>query len=216
MTNWRDDKTYGVGDLVIYEASVYRSLLADNVGNVPDSDDSDYWTLSPDPFSQVHDALWALLEGSDDFCAMVQPGNRCKFNTANRDPVKAEAVSADFPEVRIIPVSTTPHYHHTSSSSSFVKKWKIEVSTGDQRTNLYLFPLEWVIHKALCQWVTALTSLKWNDTPYVKTVRTTTVGDGVASIDLERGITGWASLWECETELWFATADLLGEDNEHD
>jgi len=43
---------------------------------------------------------------------------------------------------------------------------------------------------------------------FVKLVRPMDVTVGVSSGDLARGARGWVSVWACEVEMWFATADL--------
>lgn len=43
---------------------------------------------------------------------------------------------------------------------------------------------------------------------FVKLARPTNIDTGASPPDLKRGARGWLSVWACEVELWFATADL--------
>lgn len=208
MDFWQADETYAAGAMVQYGNRLYTSLQANNKGNLPDAEGSTWWKLYLDPITQVYYALWELLEAHAPLTAMVKVGNRIKFSGDNRDPMKDEVSSADFPELRVIPVASEPHPQRTSSGSSILKRFRIVVSTGDQRVDVGLFALEWEVYRALSQWAETLMALTWNDKTYVRLARPTTVEDGQTRTDLDRGVKGWSALWQCEVTMWFATADL--------
>lgn len=159
------------------------------------------------PILQVHKALWSLLESAPGFTAMVKAGNRIKFVGTDRSPIKETVQAADLPEVRIIPTSANLGLGQTSNSSRMAQIWELQVSTGDQRVML-TFETQWQIFIAMSRWQEVLSALTWNGKKFVKSMQPTAVNIGVTDKDLSRNIVGWSTLWSCEIEMWFTTADL--------
>ena len=164
-----------------------------------------------DPFTIVYNGIWSLLEASDEFTSMVKPGNRIKFTGDDRrDPLKREVSQADLPEVRLICTASTPHLMRTSNASTFKKTYEIQISSGSRMYDASCFPLEWIIFKALADWQATLLALTWCGKKFVISAVPGSIRNGIAESDLNRGITGWASIWAVDVEMVFATADLKG------
>lgn len=173
---------------------------------------------SSDPFSLVYRALWSMLESHTGFTGLVRTGNRIKFSGAGRDPMKSEILSADLPEVRIVPAGGPPMLMRTSSSGSVVKRFQIQIATGEQRTDQTesLFAVEWEIIKAMHGWEAVLGALEITigegesavDVAFVKRCTAGEISEGVTDTDLNRGIRGWSAVWSCEVEMWFPTVAL--------
>ena len=213
MTPSRVDSEYGVDDVVQYKNALYVSLLDDNTGNEPDEEDSEWWSEYTNPITMVYNALWSMLEAHKPLASMVKIGNRVKLTGANRLPIKEHLGTADLPELRLVSTSSEPHVQRTSTSSSLVKRFKIEVCTGDRRLDAALFPLEWAVYCAMHSWQSVLASLKWNDAAFVKLARPVSVQDSTALVDMMRGVEGWTSLWECEVHMWFGADTFAQEDD---
>lgn len=161
--------------------------------------------MEKDPITKLHEALWTLLEAHTPFTALVAESNRIKY-TSSTGPYKQNLVVADMPEVRIVPVSTTPHLQRTSNGSSLVKRFEVQVKVGSiYVANLY--ELEWEIYRALATWATTLQALKWNDKVFVKLCRPTSISED-RDTSPKGGSIGWSCVWACEAEMWFDTADL--------
>lgn len=170
----------------------------------------DHTLQSPDPFSMIYEALWQILEDSPDFSVRVKPGNRVKFiGKLDRLPEKDEILTADLPEVRVIPAGGTPHLQRTSNSSSCLKRFVIQVATGDRRVDASLFPVEWAVYKALTDWTNILTALEWQGNTFVNLARPMEITEDIGLINLERGISGWVTVFACEIHMWFKTSDLV-------
>lgn len=159
------------------------------------------------PLTQVYNALVDMLREREVLKGMVRPGNFIRLSGEMDDPLKEEVLSADFPEIRIISIATIPHHQRTSNSTSLLKSFQIQISTGDQRVDL-LLALEWEIHRALIGWQAKLLTLTWNDKTFVKLSKPSQIQDGVSDTDLNRGIKGWSAIWTCEIEMWFTTTDM--------
>jgi len=163
-----------------------------------------------DPYTQIHDAIWAILEGHTDFAALVAVGNRIKFSdTSNvKDPIKDNAQAADLPEVRVICESIRPHLQRTSNTTTAVATWSIQVSSGDLRFQAALFPVLWAIYRAMSTWKDTFDTLTWNSEQFALPLRPQEARIGVNESDLIRGIRGWASVWSSEVEMFFRTIDM--------
>lgn len=161
------------------------------------------------PLIIIYDALWDLLESSNEFKRLVRPGNRIRFDT--RDPIKSEVQAGDLPEVRIVPVTSKPHLQSSSSSTFIVETFEIQISTGDLRYTELLFPVKWAIYCAMANWMNVLRTLKWHDKVFVLNTKPNVVTDGASKADMDRRIVGWASVWSCEVMMCFATTDMIGE-----
>jgi len=213
MKFWKDNITFIEGEFACFSNAIYVSLEDDNLNHLPNAtigeNETQYWELYLDPITQVYNALWALLETHTPFTQLVALKNRIKYTGINRDPEKEQVLTEDLPEVRIVPTDTTPHLQATSSTTKILKKFRIEVASGDQRVDAGLFAIEWEIYRALLGWQTTLMALKWNDKAYVVNCRPSTVKDGLMrQSDIERGVRSWVSIWECEVEMYFTTADM--------
>ena len=163
-----------------------------------------------DPFTQVHDAIWTILEANAGFTALVAVGNRIKFSdTTNvKGPIKDNVQAADLPEVRLICEAIRPHLQRTSNSTTQVAVWSIQVASGDLRFQAALFPVIWAIYRAMSTWATTFDTLTWNAKAFTLPLRPQDARIGILDSDLIRGIRGWTSVWTAEVEMYFTTTDL--------
>jgi hypothetical protein len=84
-----------------------------------------------DPWTAVLDQLWDVLETDASFCAVVQPGNRIKFDKQN--PFKTTKQNADCPEVIIEPVTGAEAQAFTSTNAKTQQAYAIQIVTLDMR-----------------------------------------------------------------------------------
>jgi len=162
----------------------------------------------PDPFSQVYDWLWDLLAANADFAALVQPGNRIRFDGTAANPVKEITSTADYPEVMIELAGGLPTPINTSASSSMIQRFAVSVSMGTLRLAAFL-PVKWAIYCGLAKWLTSYRSLLFKTRPFVVKLAITSADevrhkDG----DDQRGTMEWFAVWYVDVEMFFRTADL--------
>ena len=107
---------------------------------------------SDDPYTRVHNAIWAILEQYPPFTELVRAGNRIKL-TGQPVNIKAEVEAGDLPEVEVVPADDAG-YEWGSTANSLVDTamYRINVFTGtmqldDPRRGLY--PLKWALISAL-------------------------------------------------------------------
>jgi len=161
-----------------------------------------------DPFSQVYDWLWDLLEANTSFATLVKPGNRIRFDGTAANPVKEITSDADYPEVMIELAGGLPTPVNTSSSSSVIQRFAVSVSMGTLRLAAFL-PLKWAIYCGLAKWLSSHRNLKLGGQPFVVKLAITSA-DEVRHKDGEdeRGTMEWFALWYVDVEMFFRTASL--------
>lgn len=163
------------------------------------------------PFEMVYDALWELVDQSVPMSDLVKLGNRISFNRPDdRDPLKVQISSNDKPELMLTTEGTSGvNLQSTSSSTMITRKYAWVLATGDNRLSVgKLYPVEWALLCALCDWVTVLERLTWRDKNFVTRCSVTDVSEGMSDSQRNRGIKGWSTIWKCEVRMDFSTADL--------
>ncbi len=160
------------------------------------------------PIRLLYSALWDILEAQTEFTDAVPSGNRIKYSQSSIPPDAKDTLStADYPDVRIVATGLQSHHHQTSSSSSLMVLWEIQVASGDRRFQT-LFDVEWSIFRAMADWETYVTDVKWNGNELVNRCRTLQARSTLGDPKLDRGNQGWSSVWAGATVLWITTADL--------
>lgn len=160
------------------------------------------------PYDALLDGLWRLLEQSQEFCELVRPANRIRFDGDDRDPVKPQVGTADLPEVRIVLVSGVSGPTRNTSANAETVTLQIQVSSGDQRFSgpggAEHTRLRWIIYRAMTEADASLrASVQFNDFQCVQRVEAKQIQDGVSQSDLNRGIKGWSALWSIEVIMWY-------------
>lgn len=158
------------------------------------------------PLTQVYEALWEMLEGHQGFIDLVAEKNEIKM--LNSSPLKDQVSTADLPEVRIIPAGGSTHINNSTNSTKLIRRFSIQVATGDRDISTSLYPVEFEIIRALHGWTNILMELEWSGCKFVKRCVQLDTVEGSAAYDLNRGIKGWSCVWSCEVEMWFNNQDL--------
>lgn len=85
------------------------------------------------PFTEVYDRLWEILEDFSDLTDLVKAGNRIKHGgreaTVDEDSAKSARMAGDLPELELVPVGTALHLWATSSSHELVLQYGLQVRT---------------------------------------------------------------------------------------
>jgi len=157
-----------------------------------------------DPLSQVHAALWEMLEADPEWCDMVPPGNRIKFSGKSVSPRKDQQASpADRPEVQIRATAVIPKLYANSSSTEVTARFEIQIATGEQGLDCSLFPVLWETIRAMHNAWGYLRQLTWGgmSKTFVHRVQATPGAIGVSQGDADRGMLWWSVLWGCEIDI---------------
>lgn len=108
--------------------------------------------LPDDPFTEVLQTLWVLLETSSELTTLVKTGNRIKWASdsfAKSRPSKLTTTKTDLPELAVLPNGGEYNYHASSSSVKLIQRYTIGIMSWDLRIHKYFFPLKWAVIKVL-------------------------------------------------------------------
>ena len=162
-----------------------------------------------DPFTMVYDALWNLLESHHGLTSLVGISNRIRFHSTraeivdaeaavdsdgiahsgdNTDPIKANVVPSDLPELDIRPAGGSFAPWATSSSAHATQLFMVGITTGDLRIAQKLFPVKWALFRALMR---ARHDLQLD---FVNQVAIDGVDETLGLEEQERGTIGWVAL----------------------
>ncbi len=162
-----------------------------------------------DPYTLVHDGLWAVLEANAAFIAAVPEPNRIKFSGTNRSPIKDKITTADTPDVRISMRMLTVRETGTSNGEFDRVQFNIELATGDQRLTARAFPIVWAIRQALFAGDALLHAIEFNSkTDWISCSQPGNIEFAIANDADNRGIIGWAAVASVELQLFFSKTDL--------
>lgn len=162
--------------------------------------------MSQDPFSQVYNAIWDMLEAHQGFADLVKVANRIKFADNNPDPWKREIQDGDLPEVAIYPSDGVPQLDADSSETFITLRFNLLISTGDRRVDALIFPVLWETLRAMAGWRLHLETLAWNGQPFVRDAYPTTFSENLTDAENNRKKEGWTGLCGYEVQLNFTTA----------
>lgn len=163
-----------------------------------------------DPFTKVYNAIWEMAADFAPLTELVSVSNRISFSVdGNRSPVKNNIASGDLPELILMPTGGMSNLHYATGVSNVTKTFQWVLSTGDFRIHEGgLFPIEFALMRAMCNWRLVVAAVTWNGKTYVKRCDLTDLSEGESNSEQNRGIKGWSALWSCEVDMFFKTSDL--------
>lgn len=166
-----------------------------------------------DPLSQVHAALWAMLEADPEWCALVAAGNRIKFSGPGASPRKDVERESDSPSVRIVASQVSLRLNVNSSQSEIAARFEVQVGSAEQGFDASLFPVLWQTFRALHGYREAIMALAWSGQRPVVNVQSQPAAIGVSQLDSDRGLLWWSAVFACEVTMRVAARLMRGEDD---
>jgi len=155
-----------------------------------------------DPFSQVYDALWALVERNQRLKEHIPSGNRIKYT--NETLPKEENVESDTPELTLILTGGAHDLITNCSLTKFTKSYAWALVSGDLE-NAKFHWLEFELMRSLVDWESTLTALRWQNCPYVQNLIFTGAEIGTLMRKLNRNVEGWSALLSVDVVMQFPT-----------
>lgn len=156
--------------------------------------------MDRNPFTQVYDALERVLKARDF--------KLVSWNSS-RDPEPDVRSESDLPEFQLRPTAMAVSVGNRSCGTQVERTYTVYIVTGDDRLGYQLFPAEWKLLAALRDMkYGALDSLSYNNRAFVENVE---IVSCTADLDLaaERGIEGWAALWDINVQMSFSDEDIV-------
>jgi len=158
-----------------------------------------------DPFTQVYQGLWDLLEADTDFNTLVPDTDvRVKYEGTQVYHDLDEVNEARPYMVAVVCKEIHPGLEGSSNGTFTDTVWTIEINTAWQGT-APLFRLAFVIMRAMREWREYLmNALLWNDQEFIWDC---TPGKAQAKLGSpsNKGIKGWTAVWEGSVRMHFKT-----------
>ena len=157
--------------------------------------------MPTDPFTEVYDELWTLLENCKDFTDRVRLANRIDLTEDKVDPLKSQVQTSDLPEALLFP-SGGGGVAYTSTGIRIAQNYTLRVVSGQIRLHLTYLPIKWAVLKALTRYA--------GDTQhsYVKSVDVVDSPDALDADEEGRGTRGWAFAMTIQVEMHWSLDDL--------
>ena len=157
---------------------------------------------TPDPFSEVYDALFGALVDEHEIERRIVPKARVRFDGAKPNPTVEKLSLADVPEVMLYPGACTYNLTHTSTHGSIEQVFHLRIATHDLRLDRDLFPVKWAAVRALAKCSPTL------GLETVKKVELASSADRYDDADANRGTPGWSSVMSILVTMFITRARL--------
>jgi hypothetical protein len=159
----------------------------------------DYHNISrnptDDPFTQVYNGLWDLLELNTELASLVKIGNRIKCTSDGKGD-KEKYTNSDLPEIIIRPAAGTSEIKSTSTHTQITQTYAVICTSGDLHIDKSFFPVKWAILNALTDATNCLN---------LQFVRQVILEDSIDGRNTER-FPGWNTAFNIKVEMWFKIA----------
>lgn len=155
-----------------------------------------------DPFTQIYDGIWTLLEAQSIFTNLVKAGNRIKYSGDREFPSKPTAQHADLPEAELIPAEGVEEISFSSSHVRLQRDYHLILKTNSTRLNHKLFPLEWACLKILYSGADTL------NLSFIKAFRLIGSDPNIYDQVISRGRPGWFSVLTINVQAVIPITDL--------
>lgn len=165
--------------------------------------------FSPNPFTAVYDALWTMVERNTMLMELIRANNRVKYDDVMGG--KKNISDGDLPELVLLSSGGESNVMNSSGTSKFDRKYTWALATGEYQINPYYNTVSWELYRAMVDWDKVLCALVWpvdSDWHYVVRTNLLSVDEGTMMIDENRGISGWAGMWQIDVEMHFRTESL--------
>ena len=167
--------------------------------------------MPADPFTMIHQALWDLVRANERLMDLIRSGNQVDYAGDSRSPEKDTMISADLPELRLVPLGGTAHLRRTTHSTSITRRFAFQLHSGSQQVDKMLFPIEWELLCSLTEWTTYLGQLLWDGEKFAIRMSVVDITEEMLRPNLPSGdsrLKGWLTVWVGEIECFFNTGKM--------
>lgn len=160
-----------------------------------------------DPFTQVYDALWTLVERNNALQMYLQPRNKIKYDEPNEP--KPNISDGDLPELALLNSSINFNTVPTDcSNESIARDYVWAITTGTYQIQPLFNELTFELYRSMIDWESVLSPLTWYDCTFVYNCRLQSGDEGTLMREVDRGISGWSALWIVKVDFVFSRNTL--------
>lgn len=154
-----------------------------------------------DPFSQVYNALWKMVNRNKNLNDYLPKGNRIRFeHESDVDTAKSDA---QMPELALLCGGGSFGGKDNSTTRSVTRNYLWALTTGDFRINPVFNKISWELFRSMVDWSCVLCNLTWCDCNFVQECRVVSADDSFLPQSLQENIPGWSSIWQVEVDFAF-------------
>jgi hypothetical protein len=168
------------------------------------------------PFRDVYDAIWTLLEAEQDFIDVFPTElQRVKYNaaypwdSATGQTADSPTPPAKYAKCRVAWKGILDRPEDSSNGSTCVGTFTIDIATSSELQGI-IMDATWAVMKAMSNWRSIQAAVTWNGS-YVAigvSSRAVKIDESEARSALAKG--HWLSLWQMEVTFGFQTSALQG------
>lgn len=155
-----------------------------------------------DPFTIVGKAIADVVLASPLVNLALK---NVKDFTEQRLPILDRVSESDLPEVQVQAATMNVNPFFSSCSVEVVRTYTIMLSTGEQRLDIGLYPLEWAVTVAIMAAYLDGTfqALTYNSAKFITSIESTQSTNGLSDPNANRGIKGWSALHSVDVTMQF-------------
>lgn len=168
-----------------------------------------------DPLTLIHDSLFEVVQSSSAVqLAIVNYKKNVLSGNEARLPRLDSVQSSDLPEVYLTTSGLSGQVMFSSATVDFMRSFEFRITTGEQRPNRLLYPVEFAMLCALTEanYGRLLRSLLWHGQRFVVDAELTGIEEGMESED-NRGIKGYSALFSVDVRLSLSRVSLMKYNN---
>ena len=164
-----------------------------------------------DPFTLIHDALFGIVRDSKAVqLAVTNYKKNLVGGNESRLPRLDTVRASDLPEIYMTTTGLEGQVSFSSATVDFMRSFEFRITTGDQRPNKFLYPVEFSMLCALTEanFGQVLRQLEWYGQKYVTDVELVGIEEGMESED-NRGVKGYSALFSIDARLSLGRQSLI-------
>lgn len=155
-------------------------------------------TYTIDPFTQLINRLWEILESDARFTARFRLKNRKKLQRDTKD-IRS---NADLEELELVPVGSTVGLKDTWNRTRVTQRFALRFATEKPEVDRELFPIKWILVTALAKSGADL------GLSFVYNVNVTDNQETLSqTLEFKQGKSGWTGSLGIEVEMNFHRLD---------
>lgn len=161
-----------------------------------------------DPFTLVYDNLLDIVKQSKGL-EIIVASLRDKIISLNtkqgNNAIQSEPTAATLPEIILASNTVSGNFNFASNAVQITRLYQFLISTDAGALGETIYPLEWGISCAMvdAQYDVRLRELAWHNYKFVKALQLGAVTSGESNADANRGIQGWAAIWQLNVNMLF-------------
>lgn len=160
------------------------------------------------PFTLLYTEIWKLATDNTVLETWLKARNKIDFSDWRG--TKLDKTVADTPELTLTVEGGFTNIHSNSGTTQVNKTYSWILITSDMDINRVYNQVSWELLRSMVEWDVTLSALSWGSPAvnFVKNVAMLGSTEGISFPEESEELTGWATSWPFEVEMYFPTSYL--------